>query len=69
MPAMTANEIRGMSNDALSAQLTDLAKELFALRMQKSIGASVKTQRFSQIRKEVARIKTIMNERKGAENE
>lgn len=64
---MTANEIRALSEEAMNSQLVDLAKELFGLRMQKGVGSAVQTQRFSEIRKETARIKTILNERKGSE--
>ena len=60
---MKAGEVRDMSEDELKAKLLDLRKEQFNLRFQKASGQLEKTTRISEVRKDIARVKTIMREK------
>jgi len=57
-----AAELRAKSADELKEELVALRKEEFNLRMQRGTGQLSNTARFKQIRRDVARIKTILNE-------
>ena len=57
-----AAELRAKSATELSEEIVELRKEEFNLRMQRGTGQLSNTARFKQIRREVARIKTILNE-------
>ena len=57
---MKIDEIRGMTPDQLADQLVSLKKEQFNLRFQKATGQVEKTHRVDQVRKEIARIKTVL---------
>jgi large subunit ribosomal protein L29 len=59
---MKASELRQKSRDELSALLIDLAKERFALKMQKGTGQLTKTAQVKKVRRDVARVQTILNE-------
>ncbi|MGB4498109.1 MAG: 50S ribosomal protein L29 [Methylococcaceae bacterium] len=59
---MKASELRQKSRDELSALLIDLARESFALKMQKGTGQLSKTAQVKQVRRDVARVQTILNE-------
>jgi large subunit ribosomal protein L29 len=56
---MKAVEVRGMTPDQLNDELEKLKKEQFNLRFQKATGQLEKTARVRQIRRDIARIKTI----------
>ena len=56
---MKIDEVRGFTPDQLSEQLINLKKEQFNLRFQKATGQIEKTHRVDQVRKDIARIKTI----------
>ena len=58
------NEIKDATPDELSQREDELRKELFNLRFQKVISGLENPMRMSQVRKEIARIKTIMNGRR-----
>lgn len=60
---MKANELRKSDSAALLAQLDEYYQELFNLRFQKVTGKLTNTARPRQVRREVARIKTILRER------
>lgn len=60
---MKASELRNLENDQLRAQIEDYYKELFNLRFQKVTGKLTNTARPRQVRREIARIKTILRER------
>ena len=62
---MKVEEIRKKTNDQLKTELSNLYKESFNLRFQKSSGQLENTSRIFKVRKLVARIKTIMNEKLG----
>lgn len=59
-------DIRGMTPDQLAEQLLNLKKEQFNLRFQKATGQLEKTARVRQVRKDIARIKTIAAEKSAA---
>ena len=61
---MKATEMREMSLDELDQKNQELNKELFNLRFQMHTGHLENTARLSQVRKDIARVKTIMVEKK-----
>ena len=60
---MKAGDIRAMTPDQLQDELANLKKEQFNLRFQKATGQLEKTARVRQIRRDIARIKTIAAEK------
>ncbi len=58
---MKAEELRGKTKDQLGDQLIDLRKEQFNLRFQRASGQLENTARVKQIRRDIARIKTVLN--------
>jgi large subunit ribosomal protein L29 len=63
---MKAGDVRAKTDDELQQQVDDLAKEEFNLRFQKASGQLENTARVRQVRRDIARIKTIQAERKRA---
>ena len=63
---MKIDEIRGMTPDQLAEQLLSLKKEQFNLRFQKATGQLEKTARVRQVRRDIARIKTIAAQKAAA---
>ncbi len=59
---MKANEIRKMSKDELEEKLEDLKKDLFTLRMQHATNQLDNPVRIAQVRKDIARVKTVLRE-------
>lgn len=59
---MNAEELREKSADELNDHLVDLRKEQLKLRIQKSTGQLNQTHRLREVSREVARVKTILNE-------
>lgn len=59
---MKAKEIREMNETELNKQLTDLKSELFNLRFQLATGQLENPLRIRSVRKDIARIKTVMRE-------
>jgi large subunit ribosomal protein L29 len=57
---MKIDDVRGLTPDQLAEQLVSLKKEQFNLRFQKATGQIEKTHRVDQVRKDIARIKTIL---------
>jgi large subunit ribosomal protein L29 len=57
---MKIDEVRGMTPDQLNEQLVNLKKEQFNLRFQKATGQIEKTHRVNEVRKDIARIKTVL---------
>jgi len=64
---MKANELRVQTNAELANLLDDAYQELFNLRFQKATGQLANTARAKQVRRDIARIKTILRERELAE--
>jgi large subunit ribosomal protein L29 len=62
----TATEYRSMSVADLKKELIDLRREQFNLRMQQGAGNMPKVHRFGAVRKDIARIKTVLNEKNEA---
>src|SRR5712692_5217406 len=62
-PTMKASDVRAKTDDELKATLEQLAKERFNLRFQKASGQLENTTRSRQVRRDMARIKTILAER------
>ena len=60
---MKANDLRTKTDDELNDQLVALKKEQFNLRFQKASGQLENTARVRAIRRDVARIKTLLDER------
>lgn len=60
---MTATEIRSMTNAELANKLDDLYQEMFNLRFQAATGKLTNTARKGTVRKDIARIKTVLRER------
>jgi large subunit ribosomal protein L29 len=63
---MKPADLRGKTPDQLRDQLASLKKEAFNLRFQKATGQLENTARMSAVRRDVARIKTILNEKAAA---
>lgn len=63
---MTAAELRARSDDQLGARLLELKKEQFNLRFQKATGQLENTRRVREVRREIARLLTIVGERRRA---
>ena len=67
MPAGTKiADVRAKSEDELKAMLLDLRKEQFNLRFQRASGQLEATGRIKAVRRDIARVKTIMGERQRA---
>ncbi len=60
---MKANDLREMSTEELTTKITEAKAELFNLRFQQATGNLEKPSRINELRKQVARIKTILRER------
>ena len=60
---MKATELRGKKAQELKDELIELRKEQFKLRMEYSMGQASRNHEFSRIRKDIARIKTVLNEK------
>jgi len=63
---MKAAEFRDMSLDQLDDQLFKLKKEQFNLRFQRASGQLENTARFKEVRRDIARVKTIATEKRAA---
>jgi large subunit ribosomal protein L29 len=61
--AMDAGELRGKTPDELRTRLTELKKEAFNLRFQQATSQLENTARIRVVRREVARVKTILNQK------
>lgn len=59
----SASELRNLQIGELATKLDDSHQELFNLRFQKATGQLANTARRKQVRREIARIKTILRER------
>ncbi|MDA8273696.1 MAG: 50S ribosomal protein L29 [Deltaproteobacteria bacterium] len=62
---MEYNELKAMNDDELLVKETDFRKEIFNLTIQKSTGSLENPKRIKAVKKDIARIKTILNERGG----
>ena len=60
---MKAAEVRDMTDLELDTKLADLKKELFALRFQHAVNQLENPMRLKAVKKDIARVKTILRER------
>ena len=60
---MTAKEIRELSNTEIAQQIEMLKDELFNLRFQQATGQLTNTARLKTVKKDIARMKTVLTER------
>lgn len=60
---MNAQELRAKSSDDLRKELLDLSREAFNLRMQKGVGQLSRPNQIKALRRDIARVKTILSER------
>lgn len=63
---MKVAEMREQTVDELKDKERELAEQLFALRLQKVTGQLEKPSRVSQVRKDLARVLTVLREKSGA---
>lgn len=59
---MKASEIRELGRDGIQQKLMDLKHELFNLRFQHGSGQLENTKKMMQTKKDIARLKTVLNE-------
>lgn len=62
---MKANELRGKSAQQLNEQLLGLLRDQFNLRMQKATGQLGQSHLLLQVRRDIARVKTVLNQQAG----
>ena len=60
---MTAKELRAKSVDELKGELESLLKAHFSLRMQAAMQQLAKTSEIRQVKRSIARVKTILHEK------
>ena len=60
---MKAIEVRKMSGDELETKLADLKKDLFFLRMQHATNQLDNPMKIAQVKKDIARVKTVIREK------
>ena len=62
---MTANEIRELSLEELDAKVKELKQELFNLKFQKTLGQLQNTTKITEVKRTIARLKTVVTEKTG----
>lgn len=63
---MKAQDLRQKSVEELNKELLGLLREQFNLRIQASTGQLAQTHTVKQVRRDIARVKTVLNEKAGA---
>ena len=64
---MKINELRKLSTEELNTKISESKRELLDLRIKNATGALEKPSKIKELKKDVARMKTIINERKNEE--
>lgn len=64
---MSATELRGKTSAELGEALLELRKEQFSLRMLRGTGQLTRPSEMRRVRKEIARVKTVMSEQKAGD--
>ncbi len=64
---MKANDLRKKSRAELQEALYELLREQFNLRMQQGSGQLARPSQFQSVRRDIARVKTVMNQMKAGE--
>jgi large subunit ribosomal protein L29 len=59
-----AEKVRELSQDELTAKENELQEQMFKLRMQKATGQLDNASRLSEVRRDIARVKTILREKR-----
>jgi len=65
---MKASELREKSVDELQSELVELRKEQFNLRMQKATAQTEQTHTLKNVRRDIARVKTVLNQKSEAQS-
>ena len=65
---MDAKALRAKSSEELEKELLELSREAFNLRMQQGTGQLSRPNQMREVRRNIARVKTVMNERRSAES-
>ncbi|HSW52511.1 MAG: 50S ribosomal protein L29 [Sulfuricaulis sp.] len=60
---MNAKDYRAMDEQARRKEMTDMLREQFNLRMQKATGQLSNTANLTKVRRNIARLRTVMNEK------
>jgi large subunit ribosomal protein L29 len=63
---MKASELRNKSVDELNAELLDLLKAQFSARMQQATQQLTNTSQLKQVRRDIARVRTLLREKASA---
>ena len=63
---MKASEIRDLADDELSAKSRELRGELFNVKVKRSTGQLENTAKLEQLRRDIARVETVIREKRGA---
>ena len=63
---MNIDDVRALTHDQLADELLKLKKEQFNLRFQAATGQIEKTHRVNEVRKDIARIKTVLRAKTAA---
>lgn len=61
---MKINELRKLSTEELNEKISEFKRELLDLRLKNATGVLEKPSKINELKKDVARMKTIINERK-----
>ena len=64
---MKAKELRSKGNDELNKELTELMRAHFSLRMQIATQQMNNTAQLRKVRRDIARVKTVINEKANAQ--
>ena len=67
MPNTHVTELAAKTVDELNQELSGLFREQFNLRMQRGSGQDIKPHNFKRVRREIARIKTIIHQKQSVE--
>lgn len=62
---MKAADLRQKNADELNKELIELTREKFNLRMQRATGQLANSHKMKEVRRDIARVKTILNEKAG----
>lgn len=62
---MEAQELRGKNAGELQEELSELLREQFNLKMQKGMGQLATTHQLRRVRRDIARVRTVLREKQG----
>ena len=63
---MKATELKDKSFEELNVTLNELLQDQFKLRMEKATGQVTETHKLREVRRDIARVKTIINQKAGS---